>query len=205
METLPGELRLRFIDDQHDAAGDQLAWGRFGANFNQIDGVGVVERAEDEARGKEVAIAECQVSSFADGVEIGAIGILPDERVVVAIDDGVCIGQHKRVHCFSFAWRDLHGDISFPCGASRGGCAGAQVAKSAGRQLESPLNCGWANVRFEEGRTVGDDGHRGTLAVVGSPAQPVACGQEVCNKQMLRGKHAIQGLERELPPAVEKA
>ena len=83
----PEHVLSGLVEQQDDAANEQVVGGEVGVDFEHIDWAGDVVATQGEAVRGELGVAEGEVCAAADSVEVEAIGVVSGERVVVAVDD----------------------------------------------------------------------------------------------------------------------
>ena len=88
----------QLVQNQRDAACQQVAGRLAGIDLDQVHREGDVVGAQDEAIGEEIHIAQRQVGAMADGVKVGPVGALGRERNVVAIQQHNGLRHHQRLH-----------------------------------------------------------------------------------------------------------
>ena len=62
-------------------------------HFEQVHGVGDVVRAQHQPVGDKVHIAQPQARAVAHSVEVGPVGPVGNQRVVMAVDQRERLGQ----------------------------------------------------------------------------------------------------------------
>jgi len=193
----------RCVEDEGDAAGDEVAGGFAGVEFDEVDGEVDVVGAQDQAVGEEVDIAQGEVGSVADGVEGSLVGAVGHQRGVVAIEQYGCIGQKKRFHRQGVGRGDAHGDKALPGTA---GCGGARTQRfqETGRRLEHGVDGGGPDVGLKERHGVGDDGDGTRFAAGREGSGLLEGGQEVGGGHVLGGEDAVKRFEGELALAAEE-
>ncbi len=89
------------VDDERDAAGQQVARGIAGINLDQIHGEGWIVGAQDEATQEKIHVTKGEVRAVPHCVEVGMVRTVGRERVVMAVDEHDGLRQHQRLHCQS--------------------------------------------------------------------------------------------------------
>ena len=196
-------MRSWLVEDEDDAAGDEFVGRGVGFQLQQVHGECDVVGAQDEALCEVVHVAQGEAGLTAYGVEVGAIGAVGHERVVVAIDDGDGIREDERVHGHCVGSGDVDGDKALPR-APRGRGAGADGLEGSGRQMEHGLDGGGADVWLEERYAVGDNRHGAQLRLDVDFGGVVVGGQQIACGEVLGGKDSVHGIEGKLTPVVKE-
>jgi len=173
------------------------------SHFNEVDRMCDVVRPEDETAGEEIRVPDKEVSTGADGVQVGAVGTVREERIVVAIDEDESFGHDERLHGKGFARGDANYDKTLP-GAPRAGGPGAKGLKSSRGQMHESLDGGGADYGLEERGGVGDKRNASGEAVRWQGRGVRDGRQQVGGSEALRCEDAVHGFEGELAPAVQK-
>jgi hypothetical protein len=84
---------LRLVDNQRDAAGDQIAGRASWIDFDQVYGEGDMERAQHQPARDKVHVTQRQVSAVPDRIEVGPVGPISHQRSVMAVDQRDRLGQ----------------------------------------------------------------------------------------------------------------
>jgi len=194
---------LGLVEDEGDASGDEIAGGFSGGKVDEFDlgseGVG----PKDETVGEEVGIANGESAAVADGEEIGAVGAVGVERVVVAIDEGDGLGEDEGVHGEGIGGGDADGDKSLP-GAARVGGAGTNGLKQADGKMNPALRGGGSDVGLEQRGMMGDERDGVAFSFEGHGEGGLQGGQKVGSGEVLCGEQAVDGFNGELASAVEE-
>jgi hypothetical protein len=113
--------------------------------------------AEDEAAFVEVDEAEEEAGAAADGVEIGLVGAVGGEGVVVTVEDGDGSGGDERVHGGGLLGVGTDGEEALPLGVT--GCgSGAVVVEAGGGDVDGFDDGGGGDAGVVHGGGGGDDG-----------------------------------------------
>lgn len=196
-------LVLWLVDDEGNAAGDELIGGSSGSDIDEVNGEGDVQWAKDEAAGKEVGVPQRKVGIVAHGIEIRPAGPKGDKRAVVAIDDGEGIGHDEGFHRQCVGRGNADGDEALPGAAARG-CARTKGIERSKRQWQDSLHGGGADGWFKERGGVRDERNGSAFLIRGRLGVNVAGGQQVGYGEVLGGEHAIDSFERELASRMEE-
>lgn len=190
-----GRWNLQLVQDERHAPGQQLI-GRFiRIHFDQFDRKRNAVRTQDETVELEVRVAQLEAAFMADGVEIGPVGAVGSERVVVPVEEHDGVGKNERFHGLVIRRRDGDGYKALPGAALRGG-TGPRSAQHLRGQVEQRLYRGGADVRLIKRGCVRDDGHRAAfLFFAGGACALRMGGKQVGSGDLLRGQDAVHGIE----------
>ena len=121
----------------------------------------------------------------------------------MAVNQGNRLREKDRLHGQGVGGGDAHRDKPLP-GAAGGRNAGADGLEDAGGQVEHGLYRGGTDERLKERHRVRDDRNRASFLARWQSPGLMHCGQKIGCSQVLGGKDAIDRIQRELAPAVQK-
>jgi hypothetical protein len=202
-------LRLRdchseFVDDEGDAAGERFSGRLPLAGVDELDGEADVVGAEDEAVELEIDVAQLEVGTVTDGVEIGAAVPVGREGVVMPVDEHDGREEDERLHGGNILLAGAHGDESLP-GAAGAGSARADGLERTGRQMKHGLYGIGPDEGLKERGGVRDQGHGSAVFGRGGKGGHADRRREqVCRGDVLGGENTVDGLERKLAAGAEK-
>ena len=191
------------VQNQRDAAYNQLARRLAVLHDEQVHGVGDVVRAQHQPVGDKVHIAQLQARAVAHGIKVGPVGPVGNQRVVMPVDQRERLGQNERLHRHGVGGGDADGHKSLP-GAARGRDARADRLQQTGRQVEHGQRGRGPDERLKERGRMGDDRNHAAAFVRRQPLIREGREQQIAGCHVLRRQNLIQRLQRELPPAVQE-
>lgn len=114
-------MRLHFIQNHQHPPGDGICQTGVWLNFDEVDGERLVVGTKNQMAGLQVEIAEHETRVPAHCIECEPARAVRRERNVVAVDDGVGVGEEDGLHGLGLDGGDAHGDKALPHAASAGG------------------------------------------------------------------------------------
>lgn len=185
-------------DKQADASGDVVGGGFVGSGLDELHRVADGIRAQDEAAGIEIEIAEQQRVAEAHGEKSEALGFVAEQRIVMAVDEGDGAGRDQGSHGRCLMVGDADGDESLPV-AARGGTARAKLLEYSRGETQRLRGDGSGDVRSEECDRVRDEGDDVGSGLPGDPASRRlgVIGQKIGGGEHLRGENTVEGFQAE--------
>ncbi len=191
------------VEDECYPSHEPIA-GRFlGIDGDELDGKRDVERTQDEAAGLELRIADSEVRAVADGVEVGAIGAVGEQRIVVPVDEHEGLRQDQGLHGQGVCRGNANGDKALPGTAHR--CRpGTDGLERSGRQMQHQLNGRRADDWLEKSRSVRNHRDRAGVLIFLPESFLRQRRQQIGDGESLRGQDTVYGLKRKLTAAAQE-
>ena len=193
----------KFVDDQGDAACEQVAGGLARIDFDEFYGEGPVVGAKDQPVQEEVRIADAKMRARAHGVEVWPVGPIGGDGVVMAIDEHDGFREQKRIHGLRVSCRNADGDEALP-GPAGVGDVGLERLQNSGLEMKHGLDSGRANVGLKERGGMGDDWNRVPCGVKREVVGLAEDWKQVVGCEALGGENAVHCIEGKLPAAMKE-